>query len=693
MTLLWTLGQATVVLALVALADALLRRRTSAAGRHWHWTLALAALVLLPAVSRVVPGWDVPVVRATSVAPSMDAAPVVSLTTPVTVAARITNEGTLPAHVASGRISPASSFLGAVSPAAVLWTIYLAGVVVLFWRMTIAHRAARALVASGEPIDDPRWGALLRHSSRALGCTREVTLIRSEECAMPMAIGTRHPTIVVPSFADEWTDDRREAVLLHELAHIARRDCLTQTFASIATALYWPHPGVWWAAARLRAERELACDDRVISAGSPARDYASHLLEIAHALGRRRVPALGVTMARPNQLEGRLLAVIDDTRNRRTPTGGQQTLVVAIAAALLLPVAALRAVPAAPAPAGLTTLGDHSIAPQSPAQNKSQSAPRMAGTWELRPWTDNSSITSVHLRMTDGNSSNGHSFQLSALEGMSADTLTSAGASDVHFTLKRDAGTFTFDGRCANRACAGTFAYVASATFAGELAKRGIARPTELQQYEMARNDVQLALVDELKSQGYATPTIDDLVRAGQHGVTFDYVRDFGALGYKVGQVAALVNMRDHGVTPDETRALGALGLTKLSADELVRVRDHGVTSDYIKAVQELGYRSLTVDQLVTARDHGVTPDFVRGIRGFGYNDVTLEGLILARDHGVDPTYIKSMTDVGYGKQTLEMYIRMRDHGVTADWARRVTSSGGRLDADELIRRRDRGGN
>ena len=583
--------------------------------------------------------------------------------------------------------------LSAISPAVLLWSIYVCGVVVLLGRMALAERAAHRLVTRGEPVDDPRWRALLDRSARAIGCPRPVALIRSDDCAMPMAIGTWRPAIVVPSFADEWSEDRRQAVLRHELAHIARRDCLTQALASLATALYWPHPGSWWAAARLRAERELACDDRVLSAGSPARDYASHLLEIAHALGHRRVPALGVTMARPNQLEGRLLAVIDDTRNRRVLNVRQQALVIAIVGAVLVPVAALRAVPAK-SPAGLMSLGnDAPAAPQQPSRSQERvQQPRMAGTWELRPASDTSTST-VHLNMTDGSWTSGHTIRFDALEGIAADKLSSSlSQTNVHFTLKRDAGTFTFDGVCAKGACGGTFAFAASPTFAGELAKRGIARPTELQQYEMARDDVRLALVDELKSQGYATPSIDELVRAGQHGVSYEYVRDFGALGYKVGQVAPLITMRDHGVTPEETRALASLGLAKLSAEDLVRARDHGATSDYVKGMQENGYRSLTVDQLVNARDHGVTPEYAKGIRGLGYNDLTVEQLITARDHGVDPNYIKGMTDAGYGKLALELYIRMRDHGVTADWARRATSNG-HLDAEELIRRKDRGGN
>ena len=144
-----------------------------------------------------------------------------------------------------------------------------------------------------------------------MGVRRPVRLLRSRERSMPMAFGTRRPAILIPAMADTWPDDQTRAVVLHELAHVARYDCLTQSLAFAACALYWFHPAAWWVARRLRIERELACDDRVIAAGTQAREYAGHLLEIAYAFGSHRAPALAVSMARPRQLEGRMLAALD----------------------------------------------------------------------------------------------------------------------------------------------------------------------------------------------------------------------------------------------------------------------------------------------------------------------------------------------------------------------------------------------
>jgi hypothetical protein len=171
-----------------------------------------------------------------------------------------------------------------------------------------------------ERITDPGWVAAAREAAGRLGVSGAVRLLRGGPAAMPVTWGVWRPTILLPAECDAWPAARRRAVLLHELAHVRRRDALTQWLGLAACAAYWFNPLAWYAAARLRAEREQACDDLVLEAGERPSDYAAQLLNVAYAL--RRAPTLAsaaMAMARPSGLERRLLAILDARRRRRGP--------------------------------------------------------------------------------------------------------------------------------------------------------------------------------------------------------------------------------------------------------------------------------------------------------------------------------------------------------------------------------------
>src|SRR4051794_28146029 len=305
--------KASAVLAVSALIDCLCKRRGSAAGRHALWTCALAAVVLLPVVDLVLPTWSVPVATKMSAtqpqAPGPVGEPQSQQPSRATPATRLASAPLIP--VSEGR---------RVTGATIAVAVYAFGVIALLLSWTVHRWRVRAFIRESAAVDAADWLQLFSDCRRAMGVSRPVRLLRSRDQNVPLAFGTRQPAIVIPAIADTWDDDRRRAVLSHELAHVARFDCLTHSLALAACALYWFHPGVWWAARRVRIERELACDDRVIAAGAEPREYASHLLEIAYSFGGRRAPALAVCMARPRQLEGRMLAALDARRNRRVPS-------------------------------------------------------------------------------------------------------------------------------------------------------------------------------------------------------------------------------------------------------------------------------------------------------------------------------------------------------------------------------------
>jgi beta-lactamase regulating signal transducer with metallopeptidase domain len=698
----WITVKATVLLAVAAIAQALLHRRLSASARHLIWTLAIAGLLLLPMLSLVLPRWTV-VIR--TAAPAVaDNAPVVDR---VDEFQNLTSSPpALPTSAESVPVAPAAAD---ISWPAVIIGVYAAGVLVMLIQLARQRRSVRRLAREGTDVRDSQWGRLLSECARSVGVNRPVRLLRSRERSMPMAFGTRHPAILIPAIADTWPDDRTRAVVLHELAHVARHDCLTQALAFAACTVYWFHPGAWWVARRLRVERELACDDLVITAGARPREYAGHLLEIAYAFGSLRAPALAVSMARPRHLEGRMLAVLDNARNRRVPALRARLAGAVLAGLLLLPLASAIPTVAAVAPepdrtpaaapqqdpvsvSELNALKAHLGAVAHRVVRAAAAFARipqdgLPGTWEVRP---TNTTGTVHLRLVEVNSSSGSHVPIERLEGLTAAQLTGAGG-PVQFRMRRDAGTFTFEGVVRNGVGAGTFSFTPDSSFPEELARRGFARPTSREQYQMARHDVGYAFLDELNKQGYAKPQTSELVRAGQHGVQFTYLRDMGALGYRLGSLEPLITLRDHGITPEYVRELADQGYKGLSADGLRQARDHGITPEYVRGMHDAGYGSIPMEQLINTRDHGVTPEFVRELRQLGYG-LPINELVRARDHGIDIEFVRGMAALGYGSLPMESLIRLRDHGVTPKYAQDVKALGyDRLAFEDLVTLRDHG--
>jgi len=146
----------------------------------------------------------------------------------------------------------------------------------------------------------------------------------------------------------KWSEEHRAVVLRHELAHIARADTLTQTLGAVACAVYWFNPLVWIAARALRAEQERACDEKVLVSGTPAVEYAAHLLEVARSartLGPQGFVSLA--MARPSQLEGRLLAVLNSRTNRNGVSPAMKSVAIAGTALGFIAVSAFTPIPRA----------------------------------------------------------------------------------------------------------------------------------------------------------------------------------------------------------------------------------------------------------------------------------------------------------------------------------------------------------
>ena len=694
--ILWVVVKATVLLVVPAVVLLTYGRRASAATRHLAWTLVLASIALLPPLSVALPAWGV-VVRSAPPAAAIDAAaPAAVLESSSSIAEPASWPAASAVATETSQIAPAEAVISWPRVAA---GVYATGVIALLIFVMAQRWKLHRLVRRASVVNDAEWAPLLASAARKMGLHRPVRLLRSRELNIPVTFGTRHPAVMIPAIADTWTEDRRRAVILHELAHVARRDCLTQTAAFGACILYWFHPVAWWTARRLRIESELACDDRVIAAGTDGRDYADHLLEIAYSVSGERAPALAIGMARPRQLEGRLLAALDAARNRAVPPWGVRLGVLAGATVLLIVLSGARPVVDAAGPAErddprvtASRLFDTDALVRRIVDFVRDTAVALGfqdplpGTWEVRVTETKGT---VHLRLSERNSSTGNNVPLEQLEGLTAAQL--GGGGPVQFKIRRDAGTLNFEGVMRNGIGAGTFTFAPDPGFPAALEKRGFARPTATEQYQMARYDIGFAFVDELNTQGYAKPTTADLIRAGQHGVNGTYLREMSSLGFKLGSLNELIELRDHGVTAAYARELGELGYKGLGAQELRQARDHGVTPEYVRGMRDAGHSGLTMAALINARDHGVTPEYTRELGDAGHRNLPLDKLINVRDHGVSAEYARDMRALGYAVP-MDDLVRARDHGVSVEYVRDMAALGyAKLPLATLIQARDHG--
>ena len=347
----------TVVLAAAAVATMALAR-ASAASRHLIWTLALISALLLPVLSLALPRWQLPIIRlaaqpgASAAQASIDHAAIEHLQAPP-LAPRVRRHDASPADPAPSAAPLASmdqpaerSSLAPSSVVGWLALVWAIGAIAIIGRLLAGIAAVQWLSRRTARVIDAPWLPLAIELASRVGVSRQITFAESATASMPMAVGLFRPAVLMPADAVRWPVERLRIVLLHELAHVKRRDCLTHALAQLACAMHWFNPLAWIAARHVRTERERACDDLVLASGTKGPDYAEELLEIARAMRGVRFPAVmtGATlaMAHRSQLEGRLMAILDPKVPRSGPSALRTAFAATVASGALLALSSLQ---------------------------------------------------------------------------------------------------------------------------------------------------------------------------------------------------------------------------------------------------------------------------------------------------------------------------------------------------------------
>ena len=221
----------------------------------------------------------------------------------------------------------------------VAWAV---GAILSAMPVLLGMLSLRRVTRGSIPATDPVLLELVRRLSAQAGVRRPIRLIRSPSRTIPMTWGLFRPIILLPDDAASWPEGRLTTALLHELAHVRRRDFLTQLTARAACVAYWFNPLAWLALARVRREQEHAADDFALECGLDRHGYAVDLLAIVtgRSLSGPRA-AVATAMAVPSRLERRLRGILDDRRPRRGPGRRAMALIAAASAILVVPLASL----------------------------------------------------------------------------------------------------------------------------------------------------------------------------------------------------------------------------------------------------------------------------------------------------------------------------------------------------------------
>jgi TonB family protein len=270
-------------------------RRPATSTRSRVWTLVLYAALAMPILARVMPAlrFEVPAISAVTTLGNVNASSV-----PLRDKARAWLGSSLLFEATSaGSGTPGRSGVPWIQLA---FAVYVAGVAWLLARMIVGWMIARRLELGGPPITDPRMlDRVARHASR-LGLTAPPRLIEHARLFVPIATSVRRPVIGLPADWREWTDRTLDAVLLHEIAHVARADTLTLRLSQIYRACSWINPISWWLHTRLTDLAEQASDEAALESGISRTAYAETLLTFMRRLpGTAERAAWHVAMARP----------------------------------------------------------------------------------------------------------------------------------------------------------------------------------------------------------------------------------------------------------------------------------------------------------------------------------------------------------------------------------------------------------
>ena len=583
-------------------------RNRSAAERSWVAHIGLLALVIMAFAPLVLPSWNVetPVL--------LGSAPEATAAIQSEAAGPVATDSASAVPIEKTKAASAKPMFAPINPVAAATAIYAVPASILLLITFLALARLIALRARADVLVDGHWLSALARAQRRMGFKHGTALLTSDELASPISWGLMRPVILLNSRAVAAAGEA-EAIIAHELAHVARMDWIKLLLARVATALFWFNPLVWLLAREAHQLREETADDTVLAADIVDTDYAQLLVGVArHECPGLLLGAHGVAPSK-SSLARRVARVLDG-KSVRGPVARSFALgVFAGAIMVAAPLAALTLTPATPKDARL----------QSKFASSEPAAPPYAALTEAPTDLPHIIAKGVSTSVTTA----------VAAARVIAPQAVKAAQEDFHTEGPNGATVDGVKGTIIARSPTGAESIVYPPDAHGRRmivakAPNGARAVTYVD-----ADDVTLPLARPSRQRGNNV-SIDRVIEMRAVGITPEYLDAIRSASpaMRRADLDDVVGMRAVGVTPEFIRGMVTAGLANLDADELTQAWAVGLKPDYVRQMAAAGFRG-DIDDYVEMHAVGVTPAYAEQFRKSGYTILGAKQLIKFKTHGI----------------------------------------------------------
>lgn len=208
------------------------------------------------------------------------------------------------------------------------WAVYLFAAwaliaLIALFRVGLGLVHLWRLRSSCRLVEVEKLSPVLQDAIRECAGGRRVELCASSRVQSPAAVGLFKPAVIIPAWLlEELSPAELNHVLLHEFAHLRRRDDWTNLVQKIIKAVCFFHPAVWWIERRVSLEREMACDDAVLARTEDPRSYAECLMLLTEKnLLRRSLALAQAAVGRLRHTSLRIVRILAHNQHAKR-TGG-----------------------------------------------------------------------------------------------------------------------------------------------------------------------------------------------------------------------------------------------------------------------------------------------------------------------------------------------------------------------------------